>query len=252
MNAADGLLLRESEPPPYELLNPEGRSELILVCDHASKRIPVKLGNLGIDEQQLNSHIGWDPGAALVARNLSERLDAPLVLSNYSRLVIDCNRYPLTNGSIPTVSDGIEIPGNIGIDDAAMQLRRSSLFDPYHDAIDNLLALRSERRNRVLSIHSFTPMLSGVKRPWSVGVCYDADQTWAEQWLAALRSRQHEEIGDNEPYSIEQGIDYTIPVHCGVRQMSGIMLELRQDKLRSQAAVERWSELIAQCWLSSV
>ena len=252
LNPASGPLLNKGEPAAYEIVNPGGRSELVLVCDHASRRVPENLHNLGLTDAQLNSHIGWDPGAALLARDLSIRLDAPLVLSNYSRLVIDCNRHPANASSIPVISDDTEIPGNLGLNEAAMQARRSVLFDPYHAAIGDLLDARSERRNRLLSIHSFTPVLASEERPWSIGVCYGSDKTWAMQWLSALRSRQAEAVGDNQPYSVEEDLDYTLPVHCGRREISGLMLELRQDKLVSGTAIQRWSELIAQCWLSIV
>jgi len=257
MSRALNSLQGEDEPDPFELINPQGRSELVLFCDHASNRVPACLNNLGLSDELLASHIGWDPGAALLARALAARLDAPLLLSNYSRLVIDCNRPPNAADSIPATSDGTVIPGNAALSAEDAQLRRSSLFDPYHDAIRQLLDARDTQANRLLSIHTFTPSLAGIERPWSVGVCYrlDAswatpDASWAAQWLAALRARLTESVGDNQPYEIEQHIDYTLPTHSEARQLPGIMLEIRQDKLQDQDAVQRWSELIAQCWLN--
>ena len=257
MSKALNTLQAEGEPDPFELINPEGRSELVLICDHASNRVPACLNNLGLSDEQLASHIGWDPGAASLARALAARLDAPLLLSNYSRLVIDCNRPPSAADSIPATSDGTLIPGNAALNAEDAQLRRSSLFDPYHDAIRQLLDARDARATRLLSIHTFTPSLAGSERPWSVGVCYQLDATraaqdasWAAQWLAALGARLTEPVGDNQPYEIEQHIDYTLPAHSEARQLPSIMLEIRQDKLQNQDAVQRWSELIGQCWLS--
>ena len=250
MSKALNSLQGADDPEPFELINPEGRSELVLLCDHAGHRVPACLNNLGLSDKQLASHIGWDPGAALLARALAARLDAPLLLSNYSRLVIDCNRPPTAADSIPATTDGTVIPGNAALSAEDAQLRRRSLFDPYHEAIRQLLDARNTRPTRLLSIHTFTPSLAGIERPWSVGVCYRLDATWAAQWLAALRARFTEPVGDNQPYEIEQNIDYTLPVHGEARQLPGIMLEIRQDKLRDQHAVQRWSELIAQCWLS--
>ena len=108
-------LLGDDEPAPFELINEGGLGNLVLVCDHASNRVPARLANLGLTRLQLASHIGWDSGAAAVSRRLSARLDAPLVLSNYSRLVIDCNRWPAAVDSIPASSDGIVIPGNVAL-----------------------------------------------------------------------------------------------------------------------------------------
>ena len=53
---------------------PGGASEIVLVCEHASKKLPAALGNLGLGEKELASHIGWDIGALGVARRLSETL----------------------------------------------------------------------------------------------------------------------------------------------------------------------------------
>jgi predicted N-formylglutamate amidohydrolase len=105
-SASTLALLGSDEPPPVELVNDGGRSSAVLVCDHASNRVPQQLGTLGLDAAQLADHIGWDPGAAEVARRLSTLLDAPLVLSGYSRLVIDCNRPLRSTGSIAEESDG--------------------------------------------------------------------------------------------------------------------------------------------------
>lgn len=256
-NTLDTLLAAD-EPDAFELINPEGRSELVLLCDHASNRVPASLNNLGLSEERLATHIGWDPGAALLAKALAARLDAPLLLSNYSRLVIDCNRSPMAADSSPTTSDGTVIPGNAALSPEDAQLRRSSLFDPYHDAIGRLLDARETRATRLLSIHSFTPSLAGSERPWSVGVCYQLgasyatpDSSWAGQWLAALRARSTEPVGDNQPYDIDPHVDYTLPVHGEARQLPGVMLEIRQDRLQDQDAVLRWSELIGECWLST-
>lgn len=243
-------LLSGQEPAAFEIFNPDGRSELVLICDHASNRVPDVLDNLGLTDLQLSGHIAWDPGAAALARALATRLDAVLILSNYSRLVIDCNRPPTNADSIPETSDGITIPGNVGLDEQESRKRITELFDPYQNAIATLLNERLERPTQVLSIHSFTPVLAGVSRPWSLGVCYQVNHLWAKQWLIALRDRQIEDVGDNQPYDVDSEIDYTLPVQCESNDIPCIMLEVRQDKLKEKQSVQRWSELIAQCWLS--
>ncbi len=47
-------LLAEDEPPPYELFNPEGAAPILLICDHASRRVPRRLRDLGLDERELS------------------------------------------------------------------------------------------------------------------------------------------------------------------------------------------------------
>ena len=83
----------------------------------------------------------WDIGALNVAKRLAMRLSAPLFATNYSRLVIDCNRPPAAASSIPRLSEATTIPGNEAIARDAAELRRREIFDPYHrrigEAIDN-------------------------------------------------------------------------------------------------------------------
>ncbi|MBI4046718.1 MAG: N-formylglutamate amidohydrolase, partial [Devosia nanyangense] len=61
---------------PVQVNNAEGRSPFVLVCDHASNRIPPEYGDLGLTPSERVSHVAWDPGALGVALGLSERLDA--------------------------------------------------------------------------------------------------------------------------------------------------------------------------------
>lgn len=245
------LALASSEPAAFELLNVRGGSDVVLVCDHASNRIPLQLANLGISAQQVNSHIALDLGASDVARHLSVLLDAPLILSNYSRLVIDCNRLPESSGSILDSNDGIAIPGNLGLTAQQCKQRRQLFFDPYHDAINNLLQARAGRTTCLLSIHSFTPFLFGVDRPWHIGVCYQDDSVCAAQWLTALRSQLEVPVGDNQPYSIEADVDYTLPFHGGKHGIDAVMLEIRQDQINRAARAKRWSQIIASAWQQS-
>ncbi len=95
-------------PPAYEVINPDGQSRVILVCDHASNRIPKRLGTLGLESADLIEHIAWDLGTAVLGERLAERLDAPLLVSNYSRLVVDCNR-PLNDDAFPSRSECTDI-----------------------------------------------------------------------------------------------------------------------------------------------
>jgi predicted N-formylglutamate amidohydrolase len=241
-------LLTSSEAAPFELVNATGHSDVVLVCDHASNRIPLQLYSLGLTAQELSSHIAWDPGAHWVASYLSKRLDAPLVLSKYSRLVIDCNRIPDSGDSILPVSDDIAVPGNVAISAQESLRRRQSLFDPYHAAIDRLLQARADRFSLLLSIHSFSPGLRGTERPWPIGVCYGEERLWASRWLTALQTQLTATVGDNEPFSIEPDIDYTIPIHAQKHGVPAIMLEIRQDAIGNQTAAKKWGEIIADAW----
>jgi len=237
------------EPEAFRIVNGAGAGRVVLVCDHASNRVPRRLGTLGLAPTQLKDHIAWDPGAEQVARELAQQLDAPLILSSYSRLVIDCNR-PLDHpNSIAVISDGVTIPGNVDLRSDERKLRATSLFQPYHDAIDRLLSQRSGYACCLLSIHSFTPILDGQHRPWPVGVSHWDDPISAQLMCNALADRGVGPVGNNEPYPITETIDYTIPVHRRRHKIPALMIEIRNDGLRTPWASTVWANHIAAAYL---
>jgi predicted N-formylglutamate amidohydrolase len=241
-------LLGPDEPPAVEVLNADGSCGAVLLCDHASSRVPERLGNLGLTAVQLADHIGWDPGAADVARRLSAHLDAPLVLSGYSRLVIDCNRPLRSAESIVEESAGVPVPRNIGLSPAERESRIKELFRPYHDAIDELLDGRSLRPSLLLSIHSFTPVLNGRPRPWHIGISHGYNRDLAALLLGALACSGDFLVGDNEPYPVDDDIDYTIPVHGEGRGLPSAMIEIRQDAIRAVEGAAVYAERLAQAY----
>ena len=95
----------EHDGPPVVLVNAAGRSPFVLLCEHASRLLPPGYGRLGLARSELDRHIAWDIGAAEVATRLACLLDAPLFLAGYSRLVIDLNRPPGSETSIPEASE---------------------------------------------------------------------------------------------------------------------------------------------------
>jgi len=243
--AASRYLLTEQDPPAFECVNLNARSNTVLICDHASNRIPLRLGDLGLGPEPLMDHIAWDPGAAAVARVLSQLLDAPLVLSAYSRLVIDCNRPLESPESIAERSAGIEVPGNCGLTSSQRRQRVDEVFKPYHRAIAALLDARSGRSSLLLSIHSFTANLGGLRRPWAIGVANRRDRRLADCLVLALRENDVGLVGDNEPYGIEDAYDYSLPTHGERRGIAHAMFEIRQDGLRDPADAHLWAEHLA-------
>jgi predicted N-formylglutamate amidohydrolase len=246
--ASTVALLGPDEPPPVELVNAGGRSSAVLVCDHAANRVPRRLGMLGLDAVQLADHIGWDPGAGDVARQLSAHLDAPLVLSGYSRLVIDCNRPLRNTESIAEQSDSVPVPGNRGLSAEERERRVTALFWPYHDAIDRLLDGRIRRPSLLLSIHSFTPVLNGRPRPWHIGISHWRDRRLAALMLGILARSGEFTVGDNAPYPIDDDVDYTIPVHGEGRGLPSVMIEIRQDGIRTAAGATAWAARLADAY----
>lgn len=239
-------LLGPADPPPYVWHNPTGEAPVLLVCDHASNTVPVRLRGLGLDEAERMTHIGWDIGAAEVTRHIADRFDAPALLSGYSRLVIDCNRDPADPASIAAVSSGVEIPGNRRLSATERNQRRSVIFDPYHDKISTVLDefLDSGVVPVLLSIHSFTPTLNGVERPWPVAVCWDRDDRLAAPVLRALRETGID-AGDNQPYGLDLDEDYTMFEHALDRGLPHLMVELSQAQITEDAGAEHWASILA-------
>lgn len=241
----DRDLLSAGEPAAVEIVNATGAGTAVLVCDHASNRIPQRLGTLGLGARALDDHIAWDPGAAAVARRLSGLLDAPLVSSAYSRLVIDCNRPLDSPESIPVRTGGVQVPGNRELANWERALRTDALFRPYHRAITEVLDRRAGRPSLLLSIHSFAPVFAGRSRPWSIGLASGRDRRLAALLLEALRRDPGLVVGDNEPYDVDDAIDYTIPVHGERRRLPHVLIEIRQDTLEVPVDAARWAARLA-------
>ncbi|MCP5195968.1 MAG: N-formylglutamate amidohydrolase [Gammaproteobacteria bacterium] len=240
-------LFDSKDPPPFTIINPDGQAPVVLVCDHASNAIPVRLNRLGLGSQELSQHIAWDIGAAQVAQWLAARLDAPAVLAGYSRLVIDCNRPPGDPTSIAEVSDGIFVPGNHDLGDLEAEMRLNEVFWPYHHAITQVMAHRWRHGHgqapALIAIHSFTPVMSGFRRPWQLGVLWNRDSRLAEPLLTRLRADPELCVGDNEPYSGRE-VGFTMDTHGGAAGLSHVEIEIRQDLLIDDAGRAYWAARI--------
>jgi predicted N-formylglutamate amidohydrolase len=244
----DYRLLAADEPPAVLEERRQGRSTFIIVVDHASRRIPRRLADLGLPASELQRHIAWDIGALGVARKLAVALDAPLVAQNYSRLVIDCNRDPSVATSIPTVGEFVDIPGNVGLGDDEVAARRAEIFWPYHDHLRALLDERQAagRPTILIAQHSMTDVFKGVRREMHAAVLYNRDRRFAGLVFDALRREQDLIIGDNEPYFVSDATDYSIPVHAETRGLPHVEIEIRQDLIGDEAGQAEWAGRITK------
>ena len=240
------VLRAPDEPAPCEVVNEAGRAPVLLVCDHASNFIPRSLDNLGLSEAELQRHIAWDIGIAEVTRGLAERLDAPALLSHFSRLVIDPNRSLETESSIPVESDGVAIPGNQGLSARERQARVAQFFRPYQQTIGRYLDRMSAEGPgpAMISMHSFTPVINGRERPWKIGVLWNRDPRIPMPVMNELAARGIP-YGDNEPYSGRDYHGYTIHQQAEPRGIPNILLEVRQDLIDTRAGAAEWVEILA-------
>lgn len=246
-------LLELDEPPPYGVINPDGLSDVLLLCEHALPRIPRRLAHLGLPKSERLRHIGWDIGALALARDLSARLDSALFHTSYSRLVVDCNRPSDNPSQIPETSETTAIPGNLRLSAAARAERLEALFDPFHSAVCRRLDLRGAagKPTFVVGVHSYTPLYKGVPRPWHAGVLYAGATEFAGRLMQALARETGLVIGDNQPYRIDHD-DYTVPVHGDARGLPAVLIEVRHDLIASADGVAEWAEKLERCLLLAV
>ena len=241
-------LLQADEPSPVLEHNAPGGSPFLIACDHYGRLIPRVLGDLGVPEAEQQRHIGWDIGIAGVATLLSNALNAHLIAQRYSRLVIDCNRPLHVASSIPIISEATRIPGNEGLTKQATLQRRRAVFEPYHARISQVLDRRAAqgRPTALIALHSFTPVYAGIPRPWHIGTLYEHDTRLPRLLLRKLRDQKELVVGDNEPYAVREGSDFTIPVHGQARGLVHSGIEIRQDLIVEQAGQKAWAERLAR------
>ncbi len=244
----DAALLERDEPAPVTLDNEAGSSVFFLTCDHAGRAIPRRLDGLGLPEDETRRHIAWDIGIGAVGRQLSQLLDAAVILQTYSRLVIDCNRDPKVPSSIPEISETTEIPGNRNLSADARTARVDAIFRPYHDALAVALDRRAAqgRASVLVALHSFTPVFKGVSRPWQVAVLFNRDSRLAHPLAELLRAEGDLFVGENEPYAVSDLSDYTVPVHGERRGLPHVEIEIRQDQITAPAGQTAWAERLAR------
>jgi predicted N-formylglutamate amidohydrolase len=235
-----------SEGDAFRRIEGDPGAGLLILCDHAENSLPERYGTLGLRAEDLNRHIAYDLGAAGVAERLARSLRAPAVLSCYSRLLIDPNRGLDDPTLIMQLSDGLIVPGNLGLDDAEIAARVHRYYLPYHRAIEAAVraAVTAGKPPVIVSVHSFTQAWKGVKRPWHVSVLWDKDPRLALPLLAGLRAIPGIEVGDNAPYSGQLKGD-TLYRHATLRGLAHALIELRQDVILSPEAQAEWAGRLA-------
>ncbi len=233
----------------YELENPRGAAAVLVLCDHATNLVPptVAGGDLGLPAAEMERHIAYDIGARGLAMALAALLDAPALMTRFSRLVIDPNRGEDDPTLLMRLYDGTIIPANRHAGPEERRRRLDDWHRPYHAAItaeiDRMIA--AGRDPVLVSIHSYTPRLRGrPPRPWHVGVLWDKDGRVALPLIARLRAEHDLVIGDNQPYHGELEGD-TLNRHGTSRGLRHVLIELRQDLIATPEDQRAWAGRLA-------
>jgi len=238
-----------SESSAFEALNSDAKSRVLVLCDHASNRVPddINNGTLGISDADMARHIAYDIGARGTALALSKALNAPMLASCFSRLVIDPNRGEDDPTILMKIYDHTIVEGNRYADAAEKRRRIKAYHRPYHKAIDSALASITDQGHQpiILSIHSYTPQLNGrPKRPWHIGILWDKDGRIAEPLIEKLSENPEICVGNNEPYSGELRGD-TMYYHATRNGYAHVLVELRHDLIDTKEGQEKWAAILA-------
>ncbi|EAQ04270.1 N-formylglutamate amidohydrolase family protein [Pseudooceanicola batsensis HTCC2597] len=227
-----GAKFVQGEATAAEIIRPEGKASVVLVCEHASNAIPAEYGDLGLDAAARTSHVAWDIGARDVAVALSELLDAPLVAGRLSRLLYDLNRPCEVASAVPETSEVFDVPGNRGLSEAQRLARCRDIHDPFHAAltrqVDRAVA-QAPGPVRLVTVHSFTPVYMGRERAVEIGFLHDADDSLARAALEVETRKGAYVTALNEPYSAADGVTYTLAKHGEARGLTSLMIEIRND-----------------------
>ena len=233
-------------PAPFEILGEARPARWLVTCDHASNHVPdwVGGGDLGVDPADMGRHIAYDIGAAGVTRALAEALDAPAILSHFSRLVIDPNRGLDDPTLVMQLYDGSIIPANRAITPEGVAERVEKLYRPYHANLARMAARQDD--TVICAIHSFTPCLRGrAPRPWHVGILYShLDERLALPLIARLRAEPDLCIGANAPYNGHLPGD-AIDFHALQQGRPNVLIEIRQDLIATPEDQRAWGLRLA-------
>jgi predicted N-formylglutamate amidohydrolase len=224
--------------------NADGAPKVLLVCEHASNRIPAFLGDMGLTTEARESHIAWDPGALGVAQHLAGLMSAPLVHGGVSRLVYDCNRPPEAAGAMPVKSEQYDIPTNARMAPEERQARIESIYVPFTQAVSGQIAQHRPSMTLMVTVHSFTPVFNGHQRTVELGVLHGRDDRFAVAMMEAVPAQPTFVTRLNEPYSAADGVAHTLDAQAYPEGLLNVMIEIRNDLIRTPQQQQSMAEYL--------
>lgn len=237
-----------------EVINSEGLGPVLLLCEHASNHIPARYDGLGLPAEAATSHAAWDPGARALSICLSKALDAPMIASTVSRLVYDCNRPPQAPSAMPEKSELVEVPGNRNLSQNARDERARSVYVPFCEAVNAVIAQRKQKNLETLlvTVHSFTPVFFGRTRAVEIGILHDCDRRLADCMLDQAKSLPQRRIERNAPYGPDDGVTHSLVLHGIHNGLPNVMIEVRNDLLQTDTDVLAISNELLQLFRPAI
>lgn len=234
-----------SRHPAYSIEGHDRQSRIIVTCDHATNIVPPCTGggDLGLPAAEMARHIAFDIGAEGVSSKLSRKLNAPMIASRFSRLVIDPNRAEDDPTLLMKLYDGTIIEGNRNADHTERERRLATFYRPYDMAIATAAA--AVENPIFVAVHSFTKRLRGrPPRPWHIGILFAHDRRLSDPLISSLTQEGRFVIGKNEPYTGALGGD-TMDRHALRHGHLHVLIEIRNDLIETPQAQEEWAEILA-------
>lgn len=199
---------------------------ILLLCEHASLRLPPPLNWPQEDAWIVGTHWSFDLGARKLTLELAATLDASAVLARFSRLLIDANRPPDSATLLRDEADGRRVHLNQGVADDERARRLRDYYHPYHRRIDS--CLEAQPQAAILSVHTFTPVYEGTTRNLEVGVLFNREAELGRRFAEVLREHGWQSAL-NEPYSGADGFAFSPELHGKRHRRTWLELEIRQD-----------------------
>ncbi len=245
-SAEHASILSENDPLPFSFYNESGTLPCLLICEHASNYIPPSLEGLGLSPDQCRKHYAWDIGTRDVTTFLADKLDAPAIFANYSRLVVDLNRSLDHPTAFLSHGEGELIPGNAALTEHEKKARSDAIYHPFHAAVSDFLEryIKQGIYPAVISIHSFAPVYYKAKRPWEIGFLWSHDARLPMPMIDYFRQDGFC-VGDNEPYDAKAMGGTTINRHADARRLANLLVEIRNDLIRDKESCLFWADKLA-------
>lgn len=205
----------------------------IISCEHGGNKIPQAYRAFFKGKKPLlQSHEGFDAGALSLARLLAKSLNAPLIGSTISRLLVDLNRsqgHPNFHSAITR-----QFP------QALREEIVTRYYLPYREAVQNTIRSAIKQHQPVIHIscHSFTPKRHEQIRKADIGLLYDPAKTRERKfcliWQRALKKLNPGlKVRRNYPYrGVSDGFTTFLRTQFNEARYLGIELEINQARIR--------------------
>ena len=140
-------------------------------------------------------------------------------------------------------SELISVPGNIDLSQEDRDARIRSVYEPFCSAVDGVLDKRSSD-TVVVTVHTFTPVYFGKYRSVEIGLLHDDDSRLVDAMLTHTDKLPGVIVARNEPYGPQDGVTHSLKIHAGRRGLPNVMIEIRNDLVRSAKQVEQVAQQI--------